>query len=353
MLTINQSPFFIYTDTDKNWYTNKFFYYLLWFQPTLGYILFDKKFFFVILDARYFKKLNKRKKEFIQKRIGLKWDIHFIELKKDISTYIKDIVWNNTLYIENSMSLEFFEQLKEKGIDLQIWKDFFKEKRLIKNEYEIDNIEKAIKIIKKVWKQIERLNKKGELFGKTELWLRWFIIRKIIEFGWEWESFPSIVAFWKNSATPHHNSWKTKIWIWPLLVDMGAIYRWYMSDFTRTLWVNHYSLSSTKKWKIYKDFKMIQKIVKWAHDSCLDILISWIKCSDIDKKVRDYIIISGYWKYFTHSTGHWVGLDIHESPTISQKNDKILEKWMTCTIEPWIYIPWYFWVRYENLYIIK
>ncbi|NUJ97410.1 M24 family metallopeptidase [Candidatus Gracilibacteria bacterium] len=353
MLTINQSPFFIYTDTDKNGYTNKFFYYLLGFQPTLGYILFDKKFFFVILDARYFKKLNKRKKEFIQKRIGLKWDIHFIELKKDISTYIKDIVGNNTLYIENSMSLEFFEQLKEKGIDLQIGKDFFKEKRLIKNEYEIDNIEKAIKIIKKVWKQIERLNKKGELFGKTELWLRGFIIRKIIEFGGEGESFPSIVAFGKNSATPHHNSGKTKIGIGPLLVDMGAIYRGYMSDFTRTLWVNHYSLSSTKKGKIYKDFKMIQKIVKGAHDSCLDILISGIKCSDIDKKVRDYIIISGYGKYFTHSTGHGVGLDIHESPTISQKNDKILEKGMTCTIEPGIYIPGYFGLRYENLYLIK
>jgi Xaa-Pro aminopeptidase len=134
---------------------------------------------------------------------------------------------------------------------------------------------------------------------------------------------------------------------------MGALYRWYMSDFTRTLWVNYFSPNSIKKWKMYKDFKKIQKIVKQAHDIGKESLFSWVKTNYIDKVVRDYIVIAGYGKYFTHSTGHWVGLEIHENPFINQKNDWILEKWMTCTIEPWIYIPWYFWVRYENLCIVK
>ncbi len=351
MLKDFKLPFLLYTDSDKNGYTNKNFYYFIGFQPSFWYMLFYKNTFFIFLDSRYFIKLNKKRKNFIQERIWEEWKITFINLKNDIKIYLKDIVEEKKLYIEESMSLSFFSELQENGFELEILRDFFWKKRIIKNSYEKEKIKNAIKIIEKVRKQIEILNKKWELFWKTELWLRGFIIQKIFEFGWEWESFDSIVAFWKNSAIPHHNSSPTKIWVWPLLVDMWAIYRWYMSDFTRTLWVYNPS-SPLKKWKLYSDFLKIQEIVKWAHDEWSKLVSAWVECSEIDKKVRDYIVIAWYGEYFVHSTGHWVGLDIHELPFINKSNNEILMSGMVFTIEPWIYFPWYFWVRYENIFII-
>ncbi len=78
-----------------------------------------------------------------------------------------------------------------------------------------------------------------------------------------------------------------------------------------------------------------------------------MKASKVDSFARDYIIKAGYGKYFVHSTGHGVGLDIHEFPNINSKSDVIIEDNMVFTVEPGIYIPNEFGVRIEDTVVMK
>lgn len=352
------NPTIIYTDEDSYWYTNKSFFYLLGFQPSLGYMIYEEDKITIILDSRYFEKLdNIDEEDLFDKIYILKWnenkiELNFVLLNKSIEETLKENIPSREINIETSASLNFYKKLVNFWFGVNTISPIFEKTRIIKDISEVKSIKKAIIIIAKVWRQIEKLNKTWELNWKTEIWLRKFIINKIFEFGWEAESFDSIVAFWENSAIPHHQAWITKIKTWPLLVDMWAFYEWYASDFTRTLWAWQIPLKSSKNYEKYKEFKKIQGTVKKAHDEALKFAKPWIKCAFLDKLARDYIVEAWYWKYFTHSTWHGVWLNIHESPYISSKSNEIIESWMVFTIEPWIYMPWNFWIRYENIIII-
>lgn len=345
---MKENPSLIYTNEDFYSYTNKTFEYLLWFQPSLGYIIIARVNIYIILDSRYFNKLENIDKEDLFDKIGKKIKLNFILLNKNIEEILKEILNNKRqINIENSASLSFYNKLSNFWFEIKTISPIFEKNRIIKDISEIKSIKGAIKIISKVWRDIELLNKSWEIFWKTEIQIKRLIINKIFEYWWTWESFPSIVAYWKNSALPHHETWKTKIKNGPLLIDMWAIYNWYCSDFTRTLWVWE------KKTKKYDKFIVVQKIVKKAHNEALKSAKIWIKCSFIDKIARDYITEAWYWEYFSHSTWHWVWLDIHESPYISSKSNDIIKAWMVFTIEPWIYLPWEFGIRYENIVIIS
>jgi len=336
----------IYTNEDYYWYTNKTFEYLLGFQPSLGYMIITDIKIYIILDSRYFNKLKNIDKEDLYDKVWKKIKLIFLLLDKSIEEIIKINTNTRKIKLENSSSISFYKKLENFGFEITNISPIFEKNRIIKDISEIKSIKKAIQIIAKVWKYIEKLNKDEKIKWKTELQVRQIIIEKIFEYWWTWESFPSIVAFWKNSAIPHHETSKTKIKPGPLLIDMWAIYNWYCSDFTSTLWVWE------KNTKLYDKFNKIQNIVKKAHDKALKTSQIWIKCSFIDKIARDYIVEAWYWEYFTHSTWHWVWLNIHESPYISSKSNDKIKAWMVFTIEPWIYIPWEFWIRYENIIII-
>jgi len=340
-------PSLMVTDEDFYWYTNKTFEYLLGFQPSLWYIIISDVKMYIILDSRYFDKLKNIDTWDLFDKIWKNIKLCFILLNKSIEEIIKENLSTRKLKLENSASLSFYNKLSNFWFEISLTSPIFEQNRITKDISEIKSIKKAIQIIAKVWKYIEALNKEENIKWKTELQIRQIIIEKIFKYWWTWESFPSIVAFWKNSAIPHHETGKTKIKTWPLLIDMGAIYNWYCSDFTRTLWV------WKKDTKFYDKFIKIQKIVKKAHDKALKAAQIWIKCSFLDKIARDYITESWYWKYFTHSLWHWVWLNIHESPSISTKSNDIVKPWMTFTIEPGIYLPWEFWIRHENIVIIS
>ncbi len=339
-------PSIIYTNEDFYWYKNKTFEYLLGFQPSLGYMIITEVKIYIILDSRYFDKLKNIDSDDLYDKVGKEIKLIFLLLDKSIEEIIKININTRKIKLENSVSLSFYKKLENFGFEITSISPIFEQNREVKDISEVKSIKKAIQIIAKVWKAIELLSKSREIIWKTEIQIRQFIINKIFEYGWSWESFPSIVAFWKNSSIPHHEAWKTKIKKWPLLIDMWAIYNWYCSDFTRTIWIWEQNT------KFYEKFTKIQNIVKKSHDKALKSVQIWIKCSFIDKISRDYIVEAWYWEYFTHSTWHWVWLNIHESPYISSKSNDIIKAWMVFTIEPWIYIPWEFGIRYENIVIV-
>ncbi len=106
------------------------------------------------------------------------------------------------------------------------------------------------------------------------------------------------------------------------------------------------------KYKVQKDgfFDEIYDLLQHVTNT----LISWakpgMKVADLDTKARE--MLGEYEKYFTHSLGHGVGIDIHEAPHISKRSDEILEPWMIITIEPWIYIPGKYGARYEEMVVV-
>lgn len=336
--------YFLHQDLDK-WYANKNMYYLLWFDPSLWTVIFNEDRVNLIFDARYFPKIQKISKSRFRKFFWSKIEIKNILLDIDLEIKIDKYIRWEEIVIEKNIPTCMYKKLKElKPESIDIIENIFDKKRLLKSNDEKIKIKKAISIIKKVFKEI--FAKKNELVWKTEIEIRKMVIKSIIDNGWDGESFPTIVAFGKNSAIPHHEAWNTKIWNWPLLIDMWASYHWYLSDFTRTFWV-------WEETENYTEYKKIESIVIKAHNLWVKNLQLWMTWKEVDKIVRDYIDSFWYGKYFTHSTWHWIWLQNHEEPWISERKwDKKLEKWMVFTIEPGIYLPNKFWFRWENIVMV-
>jgi Xaa-Pro aminopeptidase/Xaa-Pro dipeptidase len=218
--------------------------------------------------------------------------------------------------------------------------------RISKWEEEKQKIKKAITIIDEVFRHIECLNASDAILGISELGLRQIIIEKIFEFGGEGESFESIVAFGANSAVPHHHSGNTIIRQGVLLIDMGAQYQWYCSDFTRTIWVGEKNLE-------YEKFKNAHDLVKQSHEAAYNGYNSWMTGGDLDTLSRDIVQNSQYKDLFIHNLGHGLWLDIHENPRLKPGDETLLQENMVFTIEPWIYLEGEFGIRLEDIVFLE
>ena len=168
-------------------------------------------------------------------------------------------------------------------------------------------------------------------------------------------SFNPIVAINENAAKPHALPTSKKLQKNDLiLVDAGIKYERYCSDRTCTS-VADFENFSFKREQKFKDKKhqKIYDIVLKAQELTIKNAKSGMMAKDVDKIARDYISKAGYGEYFVHSTGHGVGLDIHEFPNINSKNEMIIEENMVFTVEPGIYIPDLFGVRIEDTVAIQ
>ena len=161
--------------------------------------------------------------------------------------------------------------------------------------------------------------------------------------GAERPSFDSIVASGANSALPHAQPGSRRIERGDfLIIDYGAVYRGYHSDETCTFAIGSVT---TERERIYN-------IVRDAHDRALDAVKAGVACRDIDAVARDVIENAGYGRYFSHGTGHGVGLDVHEAPKLSKESTDRLEEGMVVTVEPGIYIPDVCGVRIEDMALV-
>jgi Xaa-Pro aminopeptidase len=139
-----------------------------------------------------------------------------------------------------------------------------------------------------------------------------------------------------------------------LLIDAGLKYKRYCSDRTVTLNYKSNLDIANRKQKFKDPFKQkIYDIVLKAQEKAISKARAGMKANEIDKLARSVIEDAGYGKYFIHSTGHGVGLDIHEYPIISQKSDIVIEENMVFTIEPGIYLDDKFGVRIEDSVAIQ
>ena len=227
--------------------------------------------------------------------------------------------------------------------------DFSHKKRMVKSEAELKIIAKAAKLGAKAFKHLAKtFNEEG--FGKDEYALTHMAKSVLSGFGKYDLSFDPIVAINANAAKPHATPTKTKLKKGDLLlVDAGLKYKRYCSDRTRTVFAEKgFGFGTTQhfsKKKIQKAYDLVRK----AHDNAIAHARSGMKAKEVDALTRDIIEKGGFGEYYVHSTGHGVGLDIHEMPYIASKSDTVIEDGMVYTIEPGIYIPGKFGIRIEDM----
>ncbi|OKL38086.1 M24 family metallopeptidase [Domibacillus mangrovi] len=207
--------------------------------------------------------------------------------------------------------------------------------RLIKTESEIKILKKACDIADGAFKHILDFLKPGirEIDVSNELE---FYMRKC---GATSSSFDIIVASGVRSALPHGVASDKIIKSGDFVtLDFGAFYKGYASDITRTVAVGEPSAQ----------LKEIYEIVLEAQMTAVDQIRPGMTGKEADAITRDIITLKGYGDAFGHSTGHGLGLEIHESPTLSLRNDKPLTAGMVVTVEPGIYLPGIGGVRIED-----
>lgn len=167
-------------------------------------------------------------------------------------------------------------------------------------------------------------------------------------------SFDPIVAFNANAALPHAKPGDTTLRIGDtVLFDAGVKVDGYCSDRTRTaLFSDDFSWRGDQKFKD-SEIQKVYDTVRSAQQLAIESVKEGLVASELDKVAREYISKAGYGKYFVHSLGHGVGIEIHELPVISAKSRDVLEENMVFTIEPGIYIPNFVGVRIEDTVVIR
>lgn len=156
-------------------------------------------------------------------------------------------------------------------------------------------------------------------------------------------AFETIVASGERSALPHGVASGKRIRRGDLIVlDLGATYRGYAADLTRTVVLGSFD---EKQREIYE-------VVRDAQESALDVIRAGITTGEADAAARQVIESAGYGECFLHSLGHGVGLAVHEEPRLAPGGEVVLEAGMVVTVEPGIYLPGWGGVRIEDTVMV-
>lgn len=216
--------------------------------------------------------------------------------------------------------------------------DIVEKLRAVKDGEEIRLIEKSAALAKKVLKKaMAHITP-----AITEKDLSRMIECDFIKNGAA-SAFEAIVASGKNSSKPHAHPTDARIGKNNfVMLDIGCRLNNYNSDITRM------ALSG----RVKNRFKEIYMIVKTAQARAIESIRPGCRIADLDAAGRIYIKRKGFGKFFGHSIGHGVGLDIHEEPSISERNNDVLMPGMVFTVEPAIYIPGFGGVRIEDMVLV-
>ncbi|MEN8098205.1 MAG: Xaa-Pro peptidase family protein, partial [Chloroflexota bacterium] len=213
--------------------------------------------------------------------------------------------------------------------------DLISKSRLSKDESEVARIQTAVIAAEKA---MERALAKFKP-GMTEKTFKSVLQYALLQEGAEGLSFDPIVASGPNAANPHATPSDRPITENEFfLCDWGATIDGYSSDITRTFAVG----------KVGAKMEEAYQTVLEANRAAREIAGPGVTCREVDEAARRVIESASYGDYFTHRTGHGLGLQVHEDPYISASNDQVLKPGMVFTIEPGIYLPDKFGVRIED-----
>lgn len=204
------------------------------------------------------------------------------------------------------------------------------EKELMRKSSEVNDT-----VMDKIIKGIDK--------SRTEKDIAEGLLKVYREYGAEAYSFDPIIAYGKNAANPHHESDASMLKEGDsIIIDIGCKKDSYCSDMTRTVF---YKSISDKGRDVYNT-------VLEANRRAINIVKPGVRFCDIDAAAREYIESKGYGEYFTHRTGHSIGIDDHEFGDVSAVNTNKVREGMIFSIEPGIYIRDEVGVRIEDLVLV-
>jgi Xaa-Pro dipeptidase len=274
-----------------------------------------------------------------------KSDIFVYKDQSELNKILKKSVSSNDNIGLNFRGISIRGFLKIKNLfsdyDFVDVSDSIEKTRLIKDETEIKYIRKACKIADIVAEKIPQIVSDGmyeyELAAEIE-----YLMQKN---GADKSAFETISSFGKNSAEPHYTHGNVKLKKGDfVLCDYGACFKKYNSDITRTF---IFGKPSSKQKEMYEVVLKAQKIG-------FDEIKSGVIASDVHNSVHSYIQSTKFKDHFIHSTGHSLGIAVHDSNArFSSNSDIILKKNMVFTDEPGIYIPGFGGVRIEDDVLVK
>lgn len=301
--------------------------YFTGYSSADGFLIFDDGAGYFVIDSRYY---------YAAKRALKRKPFKVVEGSFDEAAKIIRNSGKTELYLDfSTTSMEEGQKLAFLGLKLKDCHEEIVEARILKRKDELKLIKRACKIAEDSFKAIVPEIKEGV----TESYLAALLEAEFKKRGAEKPSFDTIVAFGKNAAVPHHRSGETKLKKnTVVLIDFGCKYKGYCSDITRTMFYGEPD----------KSFKSAYKAVNAAFDAAYSGIKEGMSGRDADALARSVLKKHSLDKYFTHSLGHGIGVDIHEEPYLSPKREKQLLSNMVFSIEPGVYIDGKFGIRIEN-----
>lgn len=308
--------------------------YLTDFESSLGYLFITENDSVLFVDGRYIEAAQKGVNDNVDVRL-------FTKLSDQVKEFLGDNI--NTLLVETANTVadvRGFEKLFGCNV---VPSDRLQEEllrmRLTKTDREIDCIITAQRMAEKAFEEV--LNSIRP--GVTEIEIAAELEYRMKLAGSECVSFETIAVSGEKSSMPHGVPGDRVIKNGDFItMDFGAVYKGYHSDMTRTVAVG----------SVTDEMQKVYDTVLSANLAAIEKVQEGITAKEVDLAARDIITSAGYGKEFSHSTGHGVGLEIHEGPTVSFKNEKILSSGEIITIEPGIYLPEKFGVRIEDMVVV-
>ncbi|TWO13076.1 aminopeptidase P family protein [Campylobacter lanienae] len=258
---------------------------------------------------------------------------------------VRDMIYNPSDF----SYFDFANLSRDLHINFIAKNEFSKLKRQIKSSLEIEILKEAARLGASKFDELSQAISSG-MSEKTIN----FKAENIFRDGGNLAlSFTPITAINANAAKAHALPLDERIKSNDLLlVDAGVKYQRYCSDRTRTAeFKDGFKFTKEQKFSNSKQNEIYQ-IVKEAQNLAIKAVKPGVRACDIDAAARDFIAKNGYGECFFHSTGHGVGLDIHEFPIISPKSTTIIEPGMVFSVEPGIYIESEFGVRIEDVVVV-
>ena len=218
--------------------------------------------------------------------------------------------------------------------------NIIEELRRHKDAGELAKLRSAARVGDEVFQRISREIQPG--WSEVQVANR--IASYLKEFGCSGEAFPTIAVAGENAALPHGRPGPRQLVNGDMLtMDFGGFYQGYAGDMTRTIAIGQPSLR-------------LREVYSWlleAQQKGVASIKAGVKAQTVDQLVRLELARHGLDDYFLHSTGHGVGLEIHEAPSLSSYSEEVLEENMVVTVEPGVYVPGWGGIRIEDTVIVQ
>ncbi|MFZ5898578.1 MAG: M24 family metallopeptidase [Bacillota bacterium] len=309
--------------------------YLSGFTGTTGVLLIGMDDAYILTDFRYLEQVRVECPDFHVLRVERMWAERLVQVLDEFDIKVLGFESEHLTYQQYSALKEITEQA-----ELRPTRGMVESLREIKDEEEIAAIRKAVSLVDDVFQFLTALapgRQEREVAVELECRMRLA--------GASAASFEIIVASGERSAMPHGVASEKVMREGELVVvDCGCIYQGYCSDFTRTVLLGR----EPEPWQAE-----IYDIVLKAQLAAINAIRPGVACAEVDAAARDIISSYGYGEYFGHSTGHGLGLEIHENPRLSANEQRTLAVGNVVTVEPGIYLPGKGGVRIEDVVVVR